>query len=377
MSGAGTLSQSVSAVVDLPVELRQLRYFVAVAEELHFGRAADRLHMSQSPLSRAIRDLERQLGVVLFVRTTRRVELTPAGVALLARARPALAEVDLAIDDARQAAEPKRRVVGIGHGPFSHPVAARIAEELAALRPEVEVRLEEDVSAELLRMVASRELAVAAVLESPGAARRHGVRIDALKDEPLLAALPATHRYAGVAAIPIGAFVAECVLLPREPVGRAFNAWLRAVLRAAGFELDRTRETLSAPWDRRMLPVADGEAVSDLRRGLGAGGSAQGRGGSVRSTAVLPDRPRLGAGAWRRRRAAARDGPSPARRRALAHEPAGAHGAAGRLSRGGSGSGPRSDFLFRAQAAYRRRRRPRGGIPWQSNAPAASGSRSS
>jgi hypothetical protein len=124
------------------------------------------------------------------------------------------------------------------------------------------VRLEEDVSPELLRLVGTHELAAAAVFETPGASQRHGVRIDTLRDEPLLAALPAAHGYAGADAIPIGAFVAECVLLPREPTGRAFNAWLRAVFRAAGFELDRTRETLSAPWDRRMRPVASGETVS-------------------------------------------------------------------------------------------------------------------
>ncbi len=241
--------------MDLPVELRQLRYFVAVAEELHFGRAAERLHMSQSPLSRAIRELERELGVVLFIRTTRRVELTSAGVALLGRARRAIAEVDLAVDEARAAAQP---APAIGFMPLSRGPAARIADAVA---PSFEVRLEEGVTPELLRRVAGHELAAAAVLEMP-AAQRQGVRIDPLRDEPLLAALPADHRYAGAEAIPLGAFTQECVLLPRDQLGGAFNAWLRAVVRAAGFALDRTLQTMSAPWDRRMLPVAEGEAVS-------------------------------------------------------------------------------------------------------------------
>jgi DNA-binding transcriptional LysR family regulator len=248
--------------VDVPIELRQLRYFVAVAEELHFGRAAERLHMSQSPLSRAIRELERELGLVLFVRTTRRVELTAAGSALLEHARRVLTEVDAAVDDARHATERDRGILTIGYGPFSRSLATRIAEEMGAQRPQLEVRLDEDVTAELLRRVAARELVAAAVMETPAAARRHGVRVDALRDEPLLAALPASHRYAGTDTIPLSAFAKECVLLPREPVGRVFNAWLRAVVRAAGSELERTMETLSAPWDRRMLPVADGEVVS-------------------------------------------------------------------------------------------------------------------
>jgi DNA-binding transcriptional LysR family regulator len=248
--------------MELPVELRQLRYFVAVAEELHFGRAAERLHMSQSPLSRAIRELERELGVVLFVRTTRHVELTPAGSALLERARRALAEIDAAVDDARRAAQPDSGILSIGYTPFSRTQATRIAEELERRRPDLQVRIHEDVTPDLLRRVAGHELTAAAVLETPVAARRYGVRIDVLRDEPMLAALPATHRYANAEAIPIGAFAAERVLLPREPPGRAFNTWLRAVVRAAGFELERTLETLSAPWDRRMLPVAAGEAVS-------------------------------------------------------------------------------------------------------------------
>jgi DNA-binding transcriptional LysR family regulator len=248
--------------MDPPVDLRQLRYFGAVAEELHFGQAAECLHMSQSPLSRAIRELERELGLVLFVRTTRRVELTPAGTALLERARRALADIDAAVDDARRAAQPDGGVFGIGYTPFTRVQATRIAEELGRERPELQVRLEEDVTPELLRQIESHELTAAAVMELPAVARRYGIRIDTLRDEPLLAALPATHSYAKADAIPVGAFAAELVLLPREPPGRAFNTWLSAVVRAAGFELEHTMKTLSAPWDRRMLPVANGEAVS-------------------------------------------------------------------------------------------------------------------
>ena len=244
------------------IELRQLRYFVAVAEELHFGRAAERLHVSQSPLSRAIRQLERDLGVVLFVRTTRRVELTSAGLALLERSRRALVEIDGAIAEARRSARAEDGVLGVGHGPFSRAVATSISDALQAEVPELSVRLDEEVTPDSLRRVGAHELAAAVVMESPAAARRHGVRVDTLKDEPLLVVLPASHRYATEAAIPVGAFAAECVLLPREPPGQMFNAWLRGLMRVHGFELERTMATASAPWDRRMLPVASGEAVA-------------------------------------------------------------------------------------------------------------------
>jgi DNA-binding transcriptional LysR family regulator len=92
------------------LEVRQLRYFVAVAEELHFGRAATRLGMAQPPLSRAIRNLERQLGVVLLERTTRQVRLTDAGEVLLRDARTALEAVTAAARRARQAGRPSPRL---------------------------------------------------------------------------------------------------------------------------------------------------------------------------------------------------------------------------------------------------------------------------
>ncbi|GAA1577426.1 LysR family transcriptional regulator [Actinomadura kijaniata] len=89
------------------LEVRQLRYFVAVAEELHFGRAAERLGMAQPPLSRAIRDLERRLDVRLLERTTRRVALTPAGEVLLRDARTALDAVAAAARRPRRAGRPE------------------------------------------------------------------------------------------------------------------------------------------------------------------------------------------------------------------------------------------------------------------------------
>lgn len=90
------------------MSLAQIRYFVAVAEEGHLGRAAQRLHVSQPPLTRQIRSLEQELGVPLFERTPRGMRLLSSGEALLARARRILAEVDAAIGEASRAEGPRR-----------------------------------------------------------------------------------------------------------------------------------------------------------------------------------------------------------------------------------------------------------------------------
>src|SRR5580692_6972868 len=103
-------------MADLPpnVTLAQLSYFVAVAEELNFTRAAERLHVSQSPLSQAIKALETNLGVPLLERTSRHVELTLAGEELLPAARAALGAVEHAVTVAREAGQNERRVVRVG-----------------------------------------------------------------------------------------------------------------------------------------------------------------------------------------------------------------------------------------------------------------------
>ena len=96
------------------MELRQLRYFIAVAEERHFGRAAERLHIAQPPLSQQIKRFEAELGEPVLYRTTRSVELAPAGEVLLERGREILAAVDSAIDDARRAARGEYGRLAIG-----------------------------------------------------------------------------------------------------------------------------------------------------------------------------------------------------------------------------------------------------------------------
>jgi DNA-binding transcriptional LysR family regulator len=193
------------------MELRHLRYYVAVAEERHFGRAAARLHMAQPPLSQQIRHLETELDVVLLRRTTRRVDLTAAGEAYLARAREVLAAVDAAGDEARRVAEGLvgRVVIGcVGSATYSLlPALARTLREelpgidfafrgemlvpdqvaalrdgridLALLRPPVD-------EAALRLTVLRREGLIVALPEGHPLAARKRLRVTDLRDEELI-----------------------------------------------------------------------------------------------------------------------------------------------------------------------------------------------
>ncbi|MFF5922621.1 LysR family transcriptional regulator [Streptomyces flavochromogenes] len=124
------------------MELRTLRYFVAVAEELHFGRAAVRLHMSQPPLSRSIKRLEAEVGAVLFDRSSAGVTLTPVGAVLLEEARTLLDQADRVRERVAVAAGAARVTVGV-LGDSADPDIARLADACRRRHPQVEVRVRE------------------------------------------------------------------------------------------------------------------------------------------------------------------------------------------------------------------------------------------
>ncbi|WP_127357342.1 LysR family transcriptional regulator [Actinacidiphila soli] len=172
------------------MESRPLRYFVAVAEELNFARAAERLGISPPPLSRAIRQLESEMGVTLFERTTHSVALTPAGTVLLEEARIALDALQAAERRAQRAAAPEPKLVlavkADGDAGLLEPILARYASEPTAVPAAVRLCGWHE-QPRLLR----RGEADAALVHEPF--DRTGLDTETLAAEPRVAALAATH----------------------------------------------------------------------------------------------------------------------------------------------------------------------------------------
>ena len=198
------------------MELRQLRYFVAVADELHFRRAAARLHISQPPLSQQIRALEEELGFALLVRTRRRVELTPAGAAFLRDARALLSELDGAVAGARRinAGETGRvRISFVGSALLS--IVPGTVERFRRSRPAVEIELRERATVEGLRAVRAGAADVGLVrppIEDDGV-----LHVQTVLRERTVAALPAGHPLAALRRVPLRRLAAEpLVLFPRD-----------------------------------------------------------------------------------------------------------------------------------------------------------------
>ncbi len=172
------------------MELRQLTYFIAVAEERHFGRAAKRLHIAQPPLSQQIRQFEEQLGVKLFDRTTRRVDLTAAGALMLERGRSILNDVEALQADVYQVGQGATGVLHVGFsGSSTYSVMPRIVRAAGAAYPGLTL----DLHGEMLTPPMERGLLEhtldAAILRPPVTSPEVDFRI--VNSEPLVVALPA------------------------------------------------------------------------------------------------------------------------------------------------------------------------------------------
>jgi len=190
------------------MELRQLEYFVAVAEENHFTRAAKRMHVAQSGLSASIRSLERELGAALFLRNTRRVELTAAGRALLAEARRALSATDAAREAVSAVQGLLRGSLAIGSLQCLHAVhlPAVLARFLEA-HPGLDVRLRHGGSVELVEQVSAGRLDLAFVCRPSRDA--DDLLVTPLASEPLVLACGLKHPLADEPEVEPAALSAE------------------------------------------------------------------------------------------------------------------------------------------------------------------------
>jgi len=213
----------------MPFDPRLLRPFVVLAEELHFGRAAKRLHVTQPALSQQIARLELQLGARLLHRTPHRVELSDAGRAVLEPAREAVT----AFDRVSAAARGERGELKLGFSPGAHYVAENALAELARRRPALRVSARQDNTGVLVRLVAGGELELAlgfCAQPSPG------VECILVREERGVLAVAERHPLTRHPAVALQDVAEETFALVDARDGAGYNAAVRDRCRAAGFE---------------------------------------------------------------------------------------------------------------------------------------------
>ena len=225
------------------MELRHLRYAVAVADELHFARAAARLRIAQPPLSQQIKSLEAEIGVRLFDRTSRRVGLTEAGAAFVAEARRTLASAERAVDAARRTARGETGRLAIGYiGSASYEILPPILRAFRRRVPDVTLVLEEMNSNEQSRALAAGALDLGFVRRPPPIERH--IAGSVVRREPIVLAVPRDHGLAAARAIRLRQLVREpFIVFPVRPR----PSWADVALdlcRGAGFEPRVVQETI-------------------------------------------------------------------------------------------------------------------------------------
>ncbi|MEJ1976196.1 MAG: LysR family transcriptional regulator [Acetobacteraceae bacterium] len=218
------------------MELRHIRYFLAVAEELNFTRAAARIGIGQPPLSQQIRDLEDELGVQLFHRVPHGAALTDAGRAFLAEARGVLAGAERAKAAAQRAQRGEAGTLSLGFTGSAafNPVVSTVIRTFRRRWPGVLLSLEEMNTMRLLDRLARGALDAAFI--RPGVQDPEGVRLKRYPDEPMLIALPARHGLVSQKQLPLSALAAEPFVLFPRVVGLSLYDEVVSACRRCGFE---------------------------------------------------------------------------------------------------------------------------------------------
>ena len=213
------------------MELRQLRYFVTLAEELHFGRAAEREHIVQSALSQQVQRLERELGVRLVERSTHHVSLTSAGAVFLVEARQIVAHVDRAARVARSAVG-AAETLRVGIIDSSYDSMPQILHEVQARHPGLVIH---QVEASVPRQY--QQLTDGRLDVGIGRAALAPPQIASLlfRQDPLGVLVPPGHRLAALDAVPVAVLAEEPLLLAEEVRAPEFNQFTVEMCRAAGF----------------------------------------------------------------------------------------------------------------------------------------------
>jgi DNA-binding transcriptional LysR family regulator len=217
------------------MELRHLRYFLAVAEELNFTRAADRLGISQPPLTQQIKALEAELGVPLLDRSAYRIELTDAGRIFAAEAARILGDARSAVQAARRAATgvTGRVRVGFTESASFNSLVTSTLRSFRSEYPAVEISLEEHPSTELI--VGLREGRIDAAFVRPPLPAERGLTLDLLEKEPLVVAVPSGHPLAYRQEVALGALAAETFILYPRAIRPGLADTVVAACEAAGF----------------------------------------------------------------------------------------------------------------------------------------------
>jgi DNA-binding transcriptional LysR family regulator len=308
------------------LELRHLRYFVAVAEELNFSRAAERLHMAQPPLSAAIRQLEQELGTELLLRTTREVSLTDAGRTFLEGAHRTLAELERARTDAQRAAAGELGRLRIGFSWSARfETLPTVGRSFRLSHPDVSMLTEEMWNARMLPALRSGTIDVAVSLcpEISGEFCYQTIR-----REPAVALLSQSHQLAGHPTLELRDLAdEEFLMFPRELAPRLYELMV-GLCRHAGFEPLVRGDSFHSGWELQILSDADVAALAPASVALELPD------GIAAVTVADPPDPLETALVWRN------DDPSPASR-------AFRDAAVAAFSESGGGAPARSEFLPR------------------------------